>query len=93
MQILTDDGQTYASKGNNKCLKEEPKWKSKVKSLTLPPAQAELRFWKIAQESNDPERPGNSKSQVRTSLIIVKLHCLLQYSMKPIYKKRKYFCF
>lgn len=25
MQILTDDGQTYASKENNKCLKDEPK--------------------------------------------------------------------
>lgn len=77
MQILTDDGQTYASKENNKCLKDEPKWKSEVKNLTLPPAQVELRFWKIAQESNDAERLGNSKSQVRTSLIIVKFHCLL----------------
>lgn len=84
MQILTDDGQTYASKENNKCLKDEPKWKSEVKNLTLPPAQVELRFWKIVQESNDPERLGNSKSQVRTSLITVKFHCLLQYNMKPI---------
>lgn len=33
MQILTDDGQTYASKENNKCLKDEPKWKSEVKNL------------------------------------------------------------
>lgn len=32
MQILTDDGQTYASKKNNKCLKDEPKWKSEVKN-------------------------------------------------------------
>lgn len=80
MQILTDDGQTYASKKNNKCLKDELELKSKVKNLTLPPAQVELRFW--MQGSNDPERLGNNKVQVTTFVILVKFHCLLEHNMK-----------
>lgn len=57
-----------------------------LKSKTcLPPAQAELRFWKTVQENNDPERLGNSKSQVR--LLYGKILLFAKYKMKLLKKK------